>query len=485
MSRFDQDLDHDLTVIAERVTPSPDAWAEIQQRIADRQPEQDTEIIMLTENTLTRRRWPLVAAAAAVAALAIGAIALVNRDDGVEQPADVPEPAPTVAPDDQTIDSPDLSTLIPGTEIVPGRYEAGMLGLPVSFEVPATEGVAWTLQDVNDRSFSLETGGVFVAMTRIGSFYDAEQAQNPDMVGLGSIPPNGVDEWIDANGVIVTDSDETTVDGQPTRFRLVRAPAGAGATTGLCPVEAQPCLNVSSGSADLMNARVTSEPVGRLTGELDAAFWIIELDDFEPLGIALESGTADPEQFLPAVTALTDSIELGEPAPAVAGGTARISTFDPGIPEEIVATGSYEAVRTSGDPLADGSVAESTTMSIQGDVAGEATGVGTAVIEEAGVSEEGVEEFIFTGTIDGVGTGTVTWTLRLATRERHLLLHRAHHGRHRRLRRGHRNDHHLHPHGRRQRRERRHVHVVPRARIAPGARTVGHCEMCRAQLAIT
>ena len=58
MSRFDEDFDRDFPVIAERATPSPDAWASIQQRIADREPTTESEIIMLTENTNRPRRLP-------------------------------------------------------------------------------------------------------------------------------------------------------------------------------------------------------------------------------------------------------------------------------------------------------------------------------------------------------------------------------------------------------------------------------------------
>ena len=95
MSRFEDNLQRDLTVIADRATPSPDAWASIQQRIADQDPHQETEIIMLTENTTPTRRWPLVAAAAVIA-IAIAAIVVIGTGgDDDEVPA---SPPPTAAP---------------------------------------------------------------------------------------------------------------------------------------------------------------------------------------------------------------------------------------------------------------------------------------------------------------------------------------------------------------------------------------------------
>ena len=123
MSRFDEDLDREFPVIADRATPSPDAWASIQQRIADREPTTETEIIMLTDNTLTTRRWPLVAAAAAVVALAIAGVALVNRRRRRRDPADPPTPTVTPAP------APAPDTTLPETTL-PEATEPDANALP-------------------------------------------------------------------------------------------------------------------------------------------------------------------------------------------------------------------------------------------------------------------------------------------------------------------------------------------------------------------
>ena len=334
MSRIEENLQRDLRQIADRATPSPDAWTQIQSRIADQEPIQETEIIMLTENTLTTRRWPLVAAAAGVVALAITGIALVNRSDD-QSPADVPEPVPTLAPDgaddvttDQQPDAAGAVSPLPaeGQPLPAGRYAPFTLGLPVTFEVPTVTASPWTVQVSNPVTINVGNDDGFVVFTRVGSLYDATQAQDPDMSGLGSIPPDNIDGWIEANDAVVVDSRAVTVDGRTAQFRQVTAPPGAGDATELCPVDNRPCLSVGSASADLQD---TYDGVSTFVfGANPHSFWFVELDDFEPLAIWTSAVGADPAEWLAEVTPLIDSIELGEPAPAVEFGAARVSTFD-------------------------------------------------------------------------------------------------------------------------------------------------------------
>jgi hypothetical protein len=101
MNRLEQRVERDLRQIADRATPSPDAWTSILARIADQEPATETEIIMLTEPapTATRRRWLPFAVAAAVVALVIVGIALLTRDDSPSGPVSPPTTAEaTVVP---------------------------------------------------------------------------------------------------------------------------------------------------------------------------------------------------------------------------------------------------------------------------------------------------------------------------------------------------------------------------------------------------
>lgn len=117
MSRFEDTLQRGLHVIADRATPSPHAWQQIQRRIIDQDPPQETEIIVLTDNTTRPRRWPLLAAVAAVAALVVGGISLVNRGDDTDDPADTPTPEsiPAPEPDDHVETGPDADDADPTT----------------------------------------------------------------------------------------------------------------------------------------------------------------------------------------------------------------------------------------------------------------------------------------------------------------------------------------------------------------------------------
>ena len=67
MSKFTERVEHDLSQIADRATPSSTAWESIQQRIAEQDSESTMEVIMLNPDqkkppTVTRT-WMAAAAA--------------------------------------------------------------------------------------------------------------------------------------------------------------------------------------------------------------------------------------------------------------------------------------------------------------------------------------------------------------------------------------------------------------------------------------
>jgi hypothetical protein len=332
MSRFTETLERNLEVIADRATPSPDAWAQIQSRIDDQEPFQETEIIMLTENTLTRRRWPLVAAAAAVAALAIGAIALVNRGDGDEQPADVP--TPTVAPAPEPESAPDAAAELPpiDSQVAPGRYTSDAEGVTVTFTLDEGQTAPWTLRSNQEpggiQLWSDDSGREFIAIGRVGSWYDADEARDQETTGLGSISPDDIDAWIEQNGIIVTEREDLVVGNRPTQYRQFRLDTTPGATADFCPPGEQPCLWAMSGSADLVDAGSTPVPFGR---DRLHSVWLVDMGDFEPLIVVAIPNLSDEQTwFEEIVRPIVDSMEFGEPAPVVEGGTARLSTFGSG-----------------------------------------------------------------------------------------------------------------------------------------------------------
>ncbi len=83
MSRFDHRLEAGLGRIADRATPSPDAWEGVQTRIVQQASQPEMEIIMLQKNEPPPRRvapWVLGAAAAVIVAM-IAVFALTRSDD--------------------------------------------------------------------------------------------------------------------------------------------------------------------------------------------------------------------------------------------------------------------------------------------------------------------------------------------------------------------------------------------------------------------
>jgi len=329
MSRFEETLQRDLRQIADRATPSSDAWNSILTRIADQDPIQETEIIMLTENTTTTRRWPLIAAAAAVVALAITGIALVNRDDGTETPSVKPPPAPTVATTAPIVSSQAQQLPDVGALVTPGRYTTTAAGVDVTFTLGDGLTAPWTVvanePPGGTQLWSDDTAREFLAIGRVGSWYDADEARDEQKRGLGSIAPNDIDGWIEANAIIVTDSADIEVGGRPTQYRQIRLDTTPGATADWCPPGEEPCLWAASGSADTTDVDATAVPFSR---DRLHSIWLVDMGDFEPLVIlAIPNLTDEQTWFDNTIQPIIDSIEFGEPAPVIEGGTARLSTF--------------------------------------------------------------------------------------------------------------------------------------------------------------
>ncbi len=330
MSRFTDTLERNLEVIADRATPSPDAWDRIQARIDDQEPLQETEIIMLTENTLTRRHWPLVAAAAAVVALAIGAIALVNRDDSTEQPADVP--TPTVAPAPEPASEAAMELPPVDSQVTPGRYTSDAPGVTVTFTLDEGQTAPWTLTSNQEpggiQLWSDETGREFMAIGRVGSWYAADEARDGEMTGLGSISPDDIDGWIEQNGVIVTESEDLDVGNRPAQYRQIRLDTSPGASADFCPPGEQPCLWAATGSADTVGEEPGPIPFSR---DRLHSIWLVDMDDYEPLVILAIPNLADEQAWFDTIVQpIVDSMEFGAPAPLVESGTARLSMFGSG-----------------------------------------------------------------------------------------------------------------------------------------------------------
>jgi ketosteroid isomerase-like protein len=113
MSRVEDRLRRDLRQIADRATPSPTAWEAIRTRIDSQEPAEEMEIIMLTDDQPTNRRWLAVglAAAAAIVALVVG-VAIATRDDDTEVST-----APSATEVSTAPSATEVSTAPSGTEV--------------------------------------------------------------------------------------------------------------------------------------------------------------------------------------------------------------------------------------------------------------------------------------------------------------------------------------------------------------------------------
>ncbi len=290
-----------------------------------------------------------------------------------------------------------------GATVAPGRYASDSLGVPIEFDLDAGQTAPWALLNDDPGSIWIISAGSdqeFVAIGRLGSWYDATEARTEDTTGLGSIPPDDIDGWIEQNGIIVVDSADVEVGGRPAKYRQFRLDTTPGATAEFCPSGGAPCLHAATGSPDVVGGTAQPIPVG---GDRVQSIWMIDMDEFEPVYIFAAANLEDDRPwFTDTVQPFVDSIVFGDPAPVIEGGTAR-------VPLRVTVTDAYSGVRTDGAQLADGSIPITYAATSEGTMTGDIVGTGSYSIGSDGVTT-GSDEYTFTGTIDGIGSGTLTYT---------------------------------------------------------------------------
>ena len=249
MSRFTDTVERDLKVIADRATPSPDAWDT--DPIPDRRPgtlSGDGDHHAHREHTHPPTVAPRRSCGCGRGDRHRRASPSSTATTASEQPADVPTPTVAPAPEPETASNA-VTELPPiDSQVTPGRYTSDTPGVTVTFTLDEGQTAPWTLTSNQEpggiQLWSDDSGREFMAIGRVGSWYDADEARDGDMTGLGSIPPDDIDGWIEQNGVIVTESAE----------RRGREPTGA--------VPADPPRHLTGCLRRLLPARRTAVPVG-------------------------------------------------------------------------------------------------------------------------------------------------------------------------------------------------------------------------------
>lgn len=320
MNRTEERIAGGLHRLADRVTPSPDAWETVRRRIADHGSIQETEIIMLTGNTTARKRSPLVAAAAAVVALGITAlvVATIGGSD-TDVPADSPDTTEAEAvPEPEAGPAADVPRR--GAFVEPGRYQSDLLGIPIEFTLPtSTSGSRWIVGRAAPGHLAFGVHGEdtpeYFQMYRVSSWYDTDEAF--DLSNLsGSLDPLDIDGWIAAHGISVEESGTTTVGGRSAEYRLLTIPENPAGDPALCIAGQTPVCLIGAGPEPIPEEASLPAHVVHGSGR-QPVLWLIALDEFAPLLIEGSTTLDDPEQWREDVLGpFVESITLGEPGPA-------------------------------------------------------------------------------------------------------------------------------------------------------------------------
>lgn len=326
MTKFTDRLENDLSHIADQASPSPTAWDAIQQRMAEPEPNDARDIIMLTDEReqaatpTVDRRWMAVAAAVAIGVLAIGAFALGRGEDEDLFITDDP-PEEVVVDGDLEEDSAPDTTLAAAEEAVPL-----LSGLPVS-GLTTTDDLGMTLTfdspEVMDTTF-VEPGffslykpseiraeiGIIVA-TRVGGWYDAEQAVDNTYRGEGSIAASDIDGWIEANQHIAERLPDATVSGRTTKvYDIVIDETVEGSLSDDC----SRCVLTSSPSSVFFDPSLAQSGNKVINPGLKLRLWFIEVDGFDPIAI-WAGGFGDDSTYIDEFeTTILPTIEIGADA---------------------------------------------------------------------------------------------------------------------------------------------------------------------------
>ena len=329
MTKFTDRLENDLSHIADQASPSPTAWAAIQQRMAEPEPNHARDIIMLTaepeidqEIAERKRSWLAVAAAAAVAVIAAG-VFVINRDDGDEinvtddPPAEVDD---TNDGDNNEESAPDTTVArsVEATPLLSGLPVSGLttkedLGMTLTFDIP--EPMQTTF--VEPGAFSLfkpadadEDIGIILA-SRVGGWYDAEQSVDNTYRGEGSIEANDVEGWIEANQHVAERLPDTTVSGRTARVYDIRVDEGVeGSLFDDCPR----CVLVFSASSEFFDPGTAQSGDKVINPGLKLRLWFIEVDGFDPITL-WAAGFGEEATFIDEFEAtILPTVEIGPDA---------------------------------------------------------------------------------------------------------------------------------------------------------------------------
>lgn len=333
MSRFTKRVGGDLREIAAQASLSPRPVDELVEQIRADDRGGDAEIIPFGATANLPRRSP-VALVAAAAAVVLGLVGLVTLTSlrSEEAPADRPTvsfPSTTPVTDTPTSTvAPRPSSELPTSQQIvdAGTYRSDLGDLSITFDLPISTGlwsttsgrIAFIDADPDGGNTSLIPSNTRdLEFIRLAGWTSPGSADPGDVDQVGVIEPTDVQRWIDENELDVDALTATTVAGSPATEFDLRADALSGIGTRSCPSARAPCFwfaDVSGPLDDESGGRDRDDPL--LYAPTVNRFWLIEVDDADPLVVHAAAGLDDEAwlDLVEATTLATLTIDPGAPA---------------------------------------------------------------------------------------------------------------------------------------------------------------------------